>query len=264
MKHLVALARGKSLEDLDTPLLKGVWVRMWDEAKPKQEQLVRLFRPDGEPGDYMRTDKGKPQKAQWGGFNTIANAIQAYTSGGDRSIISDAMGAQNKVRSFYNNILDPTSDNGDLTVDTHAIGAALMDALGGSTAPVSHGLGTGLQKKHQPAGYRTAPSPATTGVAGLYGLYAEAYRRAAKDLGMRPLELQSLTWEAKRALFEHMPAGGRGAVHKAWDDFHAGKGTFEEAREAAVKAAGGFKEPDWTRAAQDLTPAELGALEVAE
>jgi hypothetical protein len=248
-KLMIEQVRGKRLEELTHPVEQAMWIRIWNEAT--SDRYHRLFRPDGKLGDWARKNDGGKQPATWKTLGAIANAIKATTSGGDREIISEAMGGGNKVRSFYNNILDPTSANGDITVDTHAIGAGLFDALGGSTAPVLHGLGMTPEKDKHPAGWKAAPSPAGTGVSGLYGIHAEAYRRAARDLGLRPLELQSLTWEAKRALFEHMPKNAKPKITAIWKSYHDGHGSLEQARQAVIEAAGGWKEPDWTREPRD-------------
>jgi hypothetical protein len=248
-RKLFAQVRGKSLGELTDPVEKAAWIRVWNEAT--SDRYHRLFRPDGQQGDWARKNDGGKMPATWKTLGAIANAIKSVESGGDRDVISAAMGGANKVRSFYNNILDPESANGDITVDTHAIGAALFDAIGGSSAPVMHGLGMSPGAADKPPGWKAAPAPARTGVAGLYGLHAEAYRRAARDLGMRPLELQSLTWEAKRALFEHMPAGAKSKITGIWKAYHDGEGSLDDARKAVVKAAGGMKEPDWVRAARD-------------
>ena len=61
----------------------------------------------------------------WNSNVMIKNAIIALESNGDKAIISGALGDAHKVRSFYNNIVDPNSKNGDVTIDTHAVGALL-------------------------------------------------------------------------------------------------------------------------------------------
>ena len=48
-------------------------------------------------------------------YSCARDAVKALESGGNREVISEAMGKQHKVRSFYNNILDPHSPNGDVT-----------------------------------------------------------------------------------------------------------------------------------------------------
>jgi hypothetical protein len=251
LKALLARVKGKTLGELKLPAEKALWVRLWEQSRPPEQRYYRLFRPDGKLGDWARKNDGGKATPTWGSIAQIANAIQSIESGGDREIISDAMGDANKVRSFYNNILDPDSPNGDITSDTHAVGVSLLDALGGSTAPVMHGLGTTPPAGSHPVGWKSAPSPNKTGVKGLYGLHAEAYRRAAKDLGALPDEVQSLTWEAKRGLFDHMPAGARAAIHRTWEAYHRGEIEFDDAQAQVVRQAGGWKEPDWVREPRD-------------
>ena len=96
-----------------------------------------------------------------------------------------------KVRSFFNNILDPHSKNGDVTVDTHAVGAALLRQLTGADAAVLHNFGDAPNKADKPEGWEAAGSSVKTGLTGLYPVYAQAYREAAKDLGIQPRQLQS-------------------------------------------------------------------------
>ena len=251
LKALLARIGGKTLGELQLPAEKALWIRTWEQSRTPEQRYYRLFRPDGKLGDWARNNDGTKATPTWGSIAQIANAIKSVESGGDREIISEAMGDANKVRSFYNNILDPDSPNGDITADTHAIGVSFLDAIGGSTAPVMHGLGTSPEAAKHPPGWKAAPSPAGTGVKGLYGLHAEAYRRAAKDLGVLPDEVQSLVWEAKRGLFEHMPAGAKAAIHKTWESFHKGEIEFPQAQAQVVAQAGGWKEPDWVREPRD-------------
>jgi hypothetical protein len=62
------------------------------------------------------------------------------------------------VRSFYNNILDPDSPNDDVTVDTHAIGAAWMMPIGGSSTQVVQGLGSSALIANKRPGYQGPPN----------------------------------------------------------------------------------------------------------
>ena len=70
-------------------------------------------------------------------------------------IISQALGSKHKVRSFYNNIVAPSAPNGDVTVDTHAVGVALLRPLSGKTIPVMHGLGNAIRNGHQARAAKT-------------------------------------------------------------------------------------------------------------
>ena len=102
-----------------------------------------------------------------------------------------------------------------MTVDTHAIAAALLRPLSGSDKDTSIGLGT------------APPTNAMTGAKGLYGAYAEAYRRAAAERGILPRQMQSITWEAIRGLYcpaEKRSAAFRQGINDAWARHRTGNG----------------------------------------
>ena len=232
---LAALIEGKTLADLaaehgdNAPTLQAMWVRTYNETydKTRNYRVVlpdaerRLNLPDGTFGAWKENLDGTRPPARWRTVVSIENAIRSLGSHGDRKIISEAMGSRHKVRSFYNNILDPHSPNGDVTVDTHAVGAALLEPLGGTTVPVAHALGMGLDKKGKAKypGFVAAGTNAQ-GVSGIYGLYAEAYRRVARDLNLEPRQLQSITWDYKRRLFSGKQKLLGGKIHEEWDKYH--------------------------------------------
>lgn len=70
-----------------------------------------------------------------------------------------------KTRAFFDNILNPLTSN-EVTVDTHAIKIAGINR---------HSVGKGL-----------------------YNDIANAYREAAKEYGIMPLEMQAVTWTVYR------------------------------------------------------------------
>ncbi len=55
--------------------------------------------------------------------------------------------------------------------------------------------------KKRPSSWVPTKPNNDTGAQGVYGLYADAYRKVAEELGILPRELQSITWEAVRGLF---------------------------------------------------------------
>ena len=228
-KEIVERVQDKTLGELTDAAEKAVWIRTYDEAHSDRSYH------DFDTGELV-TKKGKkagtrePARAAWQSIPAIASAVSALDSGGDLDIISDAVGTKHKVRSFYNNIIAPRAPNGDVTIDTHAVGVALLRPLSGKTIPVMHALGTAPQKPpgkrgenwKPPEGWRGSKSSEKTGLSGTYAIYADAYREVAAEVGILPQQLQAVTWQAKRILF----AGGplkRAAVEREWLKYQSGE-----------------------------------------
>jgi hypothetical protein len=91
------------------------------------------------------------------------------------------------------------------------------------------------------------PGSSILGVSGLYGLYADAYRRAAQQRNLLPREMQSITWEAVRGLFtpEFKTAGNKAKVAEVWKRYKLGDITLDEARDQITELAGGINDPSW-------------------
>lgn len=87
---------------------------------------------------------------------------------------ADVLGGR-KVRSFFSNIVDPTR-SGAVTVDRHAV-----DMLMGRRGAVADRI---LERS------------------GAYALCAGVIRSVARELGMRPHELQAVAWVAWRQLHD--------------------------------------------------------------
>jgi hypothetical protein len=243
--------KGKRLRELDDPHLKAIWLRIYDEAYNSRN--YRVVTPEGEFADWARNNAqdalaidletvGEKSKTSWGGFGEIAKAISVIDDPSYENITL-RMGAKHKVRNFYNNILSPNADAGDVTIDTHAVAAALLQPLAGKDIEVAHNLATSAGK-----GMPNARSSALTGVQGTYGIFAEAYRRAAAERGILPREMQSITWEAVRGLFT--PAyksnqQNKDTISQIWYDHADGKISIDDAREQINGEAGGINDPEW-------------------
>ncbi|MCH8476368.1 MAG: hypothetical protein LAT56_00285 [Wenzhouxiangella sp.] len=165
------------------------WIRAFDSSY--HDPYYADMRPTGEVLN-MSTDR-----IMWSAYPTIGKAIDIALND-DYQLISRNMGEQNKVRNFYNNILSPNSPLPHVTVDTHAVAAGLFRALGGSTPEVMQNFGSSI--KGMP--HLNAKNIADVGSNGLYYIHADAIREVAQELGYRPLEIQSITWEYTRALFD--------------------------------------------------------------
>jgi hypothetical protein len=178
----------------------------------------------------------------WGSLNEIGKAIGAIEANGDVRTISGLMGERHKVRNFYNNIYDPNSPYGDVTIDTHAVAAGLLRPLSGNSLEVDHNF-----KNTTVAGRGTTKGSSISGVSGNYGLYAEAYRRAAQERGILPRQMQSITWEAVRGLFPDTFKTERNAqiIDGIWSRYRNGEIEIDEARRIVSEAAGGINPPTW-------------------
>jgi len=242
--------RGKSLAELNDPGLKAMWLRTYDQAKnPREHQIVS---PEGDfVGLRMNQDGKTPTKTGWGSLNEIGKAIVILE---DPSIatISSNLGQQHKVRNFYNNIYAPQDPAGHVTIDTHAVAAGLLRPLSGNSREVLHNFGSGVVGEGGPK------NSSVTGVQGTYGLYAEAYRRAAQERGILPREMQSITWEAVRGLFPDTfksQAKNVSEVDGIWLKYKQGKLSLDEARNEVIRTAGGINAPEWERAGLRLESA---------
>lgn len=243
------MIRGKTLSDLDAvqdvspearARAKAMWIRLHDETyNDKSHPIVT---PEGGFGQPVMTDKGVPAKVGWGSLGEMAKAIQAIEAADNPAALSELMGERHKVRNFYNNILNPNSPNGDVTIDTHAVAAGLYRPLSGNSLEVSHNF-----KNYPGAGLPTARGTAITGVQGLYPLYAEAYRRAANRRGILPREMQSITWEAVRGLFPDTFKTEKNAaqVDAIWNGYRKGQFDQGTARRQIDEIAGGVRPPSW-------------------
>jgi hypothetical protein len=141
---------------------KAVFVRAFDEVN--NTRTYPIVSPEGKMLDIARKADGTPATYAWGDFNSISKAVKIA---GDptKKTISESLGYEHKVRSFYDNILLPNNpEHGDVTIDTHAVAAALMLPLAGSDVYVAHNFGQGV------------PGSSVYGTSGTYGIYADAYR----------------------------------------------------------------------------------------
>ena len=233
---LVVEVQGRPLSALTNAQLKAMWVRAYDEAHNTGH--FRTISPEGDMAGWSVNIDGKTRtNVAWGSLGEIGKAVSVAE---DPSLvnISSRLGQMHKVRNFYNNILDPNSDLGDVTIDTHAVAAALLRPLSGGSAEVLHNFGS--------AGAATS---SVYGAKGTYGLYAEAYRRAAAERGILPREMQSITWEAVRGLFTpgfKAQQKNVDAVESLWRKFRNGEASLNGTRTQILKLAGGVTNPEWS------------------
>lgn len=247
--EMVNSIRGKSLDELQDDGLKAMWLRTYDQAKnPREHNIVS---PEGDFVGIRMTDKGQPYKTGWGSLSEIGKAIKIFENPTVENI-SNNLGSQHKVRNFYNNIYDPTNPAGYVTIDTHAVAAGLLRPLSGNSREVSHNFGSNVLGEVGPK------NSSVTGVQGTYGLYAEAYRRAAQERGVLPREMQSITWEAVRGLFPDTfkNAKNNELVDSIWLKYRKGQISQEEARNEVLKSAGGINAPEWERTGRSVGSAQ--------
>jgi hypothetical protein len=257
------LKTGMSYRDLSHPMQKALFIRAMDEMH-SPDRGYDIISPSGQRyrAKVGEGDQAKDATAAWGDLGSITNAVKAAESNDHLPSISRALGSMHKVRSFYNNIISPDAaaylpkHHADLTADTHAINANLMLPLGGTHPLVQQGLGGGGSASNY------------TGAKGLYGLHADAYRRAADTIsqleGRRylPREVQSVVWETIRNLWlaehkkinkdtgEFMHPVGKAAHEAAVGGAYAVRHGFmprDMAMDSVIQKAGGIRVPEWHR-----------------
>lgn len=229
LPELVKPIRGRKFSDLDVDE-KAIFTRMFDEAHNSRDYPI--VSPDGEFKGTDTNDDGSPAKVSWRSFEPIGKAIASIEDGSHESI-SYNMGTGHKVRNFYNNIILPNDPSGAVTIDTHAVAALIV---------------TPIAAKDKEANFNfQGISNNFTGTKGLYGINAEAYRKAAMARNLLPREMQSITWEAIRGLFPdvYKTAKTKDETKAIWKDVAAGKITKEQALEKIFEKAGGINTPSW-------------------
>lgn len=233
----VLAVQGRRLSELETDLDRAFWIRAYDEAH--NPRGYRTLTPEGGYGDYALNKGGSKAIASWFAYGTMSKVVSVLRDGSMPNI-SRNLGIQHKVRNFYNNLVQP-SDATSVTIDTHAVAAAHLRPLGASAVEVGNSLG-GL-----------GASPAE-GLSGTYTLYAEAYRRAASARGLKAREMQSITWEALRGLFNPNFKSNyarskelRGKFDDIATELNKGVIDHAEARKQILGLSGGIQDPSWTR-----------------
>ena len=223
---------GKKIQQLDGTDV-GLFIRAFDWEYLGDRSYYN-YSPTGDVIGKVKTKLGLDSKIAWGSTGEIAKAVSIIQNGSKENI-SDQLGDQHKVRSFYNNISDPKDVN-SVTIDTHAIASAYLLPLSGSSPITLLGLGG-------------SPSSLVTGVKGSYGLIADAYREVATDLKILPRELQSIVWEGIRGFYSDTFKRNKNSVlqvTRIWEDYKLGnikdkKEVFEKLQEIG----GDFNNPVW-------------------
>ena len=225
--------KGKSLEELiQADQMRGaaLWVRAYDAVT--NSSAYNVLTPEGGVGGRATVPgkKGTPAKAFFFNPQSIADALSVIVDGSVDNVY-DKIGTQFKVRDFYNNLYDPSNAKA-ATIDTHAVGADTLTIQSSNSQPVQDNFGAVGNK--------------TSGQNGTYPLHFEAYRRAAERVGLSPREMQSITWEAVRVLFEpNRKKALRSVIENIWKEYDAGKITVDEARQKIFDTAGGLSKLSW-------------------
>ena len=224
---------GKRLKDVD-PKYQPYVLRTTQEITGQKD--YQIVSPDGERVGVAKKNDGTNAKVAWGSYTEIGKAVAIYLNGSPENI-STQLGTAHKIRNFYDNIVDPMSEEGEVTMDTHAVAAGTLLPLSGNSVEVAQNFGQG-----------PVSSSNAAGVSGLYYAYADAYADAAKRTGLLPRQMQSVTWEAVRGLFTDSFKNSKknvNDVRNIFSNYAQGKITIDEARKQAVDRAGGIQDPSW-------------------
>lgn len=234
--------RGKKFNDFNAEPdkevrqgLQALWLRTLDEAHT-EDRSIPVMTPNGEITGHAGT-------RAWPSIDVMARGLDIIQNGKDNlELINEHLGGGNKVRNFYNNMINPWSERGHFTADTHQVGAGLLQALSSKSTEAMHNFGSGNQK-----GIASPGKNSPTGVKGTYPVYQEAGVRAAAENGVRPNQFQSMTWEGIRSLLgddKKTPALEQ-AIRSIWEQHENGDISINQARKQILEASGGFTKPEW-------------------
>jgi hypothetical protein len=143
-----------------------------------QAALIKaMSQKDGKAIQYKDDITGRPKGVTWScGLDGISKAVRIYRGEPVNEVLNG-----HKVRSFYNNmLLGRSSKSGDVTIDTHAVSAAVGKRYPATSPQVQTFTGK--------------PSLASHGSVGLYAQFADAYRRVAAKHRMPVHEMQAIIW----------------------------------------------------------------------
>lgn len=218
-----------------TDVGRAMILRAADELDNSRNYHV--YTPEGGKGDLARRKNGEPSVMAWTSYALMANGISMLRDGSVANI-SEQLGNEHKVRSFFNNISAPW-DPRSVTIDTHAVAAAYMRPLAQKAPEVGASMGV--------------PASLPSGLSGVNAVIGQAYFELARELRVLPRELQSVTWEQGRALFTpeqkraHDRAGSAlGDRTKALlEAYRSGKIGVREYHDGIQKAFDGFAEFAW-------------------
>ena len=188
---------------------------------------VIVVTPEG-VASGIKTDVGGLVRFAWGSTSEIFKAISIFQNPSIENI-SEKIGKGSKVRNFYNNIVNPNSELGHVTVDTHAMGAAFLNVISSEEASAMNL-------------FRSGGSP-------IYSLIKEAYQEVAQEKGLRPREVQSITWEAIRLLIKESDKteANREEINQIWQQVQNKKLSHEQAINDIIGRFQ-FGRPQWDRA----------------
>jgi len=247
----LAKIKGRTLGELksgtDDHTLQAMWIRAFDEA-----HNVKKYKSIDPSGKFTTTNKNA---YTWFSTNPISKAVSIFH---DPSVenISKQLGEKNKVRSFYQNISDPDDPN-SVTADTHAVAAAQGRPLGASANAVNHNFSTSPPTEGRATDWMPAKSDAETGLHGTYGLTADATRLAAHERGILPRQMQSITWEGARNLFDGKKSKDNQArIDAIWHRYRDGEISHHEVWDEIERVMGGIKKPSWAGAGAPAGPGE--------
>ena len=198
-----------------TQIRKMIGMKLSEMTNAQSAQLIRYYTQvvgDNRVINYF--EQGNPIYADnisWQSFSNLEKAIDMYRNPTMENI-SNNMGSDHKIRSFFNNQESPNdSVLRDVTSDTHAVAAAYLLPLSQSSKQVARNFG--------------GVSNTVSGLNGMYYIVADAYRKAADARGVAPRAMQSITWEGARSMF---PRGFKKAenlrkVDEIWGRFEKRK-----------------------------------------
>lgn len=226
VKGLQTQYLGKSINDvLSEPDIAANMLRVVDLAT--RTRAVAAVSPEGYVTG-LKQSGGSDAKFAWGSTGEIFKAISIFKDPSTENI-STRLGKGNKVRNFYNNIANPNSKDGEVTIDTHAAGVGLLNVISADDT-ASMGLFRNDSAGNSP----------------LYAVLKESYQEVAKEKGLLPRELQSITWEAIRLLIDEAsktPAN-RAFINNIWKQVQQKKLTQDDAIKQII---GNFEfgRPEW-------------------